>query len=186
MNIFYLDKDPVKAAIMHNNKHCVKMILESAQMLCTAHRELDQFYQPDDNDDYIFTRIGIMKDNKDVIYKMAHLNHPSSKWVRSSSYHYEYLYKLFVALCDEYTYRYGKVHLTDKKLRVLLENKPVNISNDGFKEPPQCMPMVYKHEDTVKAYRTYYVRAKGNFMQYKKRKMPEWIEGIKKEWEENE
>ena len=38
MNIFYLHEDPVKAAKLQYNKHVVKMILESAQMLCTAHR----------------------------------------------------------------------------------------------------------------------------------------------------
>jgi hypothetical protein len=41
MNIFYLDKDPIKAAEYSCDKHVVKMILESAQMLCTAHRVLD-------------------------------------------------------------------------------------------------------------------------------------------------
>ena len=41
MNIFYVDKDPVKAAKMLLDKHVVKMILESAQMLCTAKRVLD-------------------------------------------------------------------------------------------------------------------------------------------------
>ena len=39
MNIFYLNKDPKIAAIEHNDKHCVKMILENAQMLSTAHRK---------------------------------------------------------------------------------------------------------------------------------------------------
>ena len=41
MNIFYVDRDPVKAAQMMCDKHIVKMILESAQMLCTAKRVLD-------------------------------------------------------------------------------------------------------------------------------------------------
>ena len=61
MNIFYLDRDPVKAAQVQYNKHVVKMILESAQMLCTAHR----YYG-----------------NENVPYKSAHINHPSSIWCR--------------------------------------------------------------------------------------------------------
>ena len=178
MNIFYLHKDPVKAALMHNDKHCVKMILESAQMLCTTHRHLDQKYLPNDKGDYVFTRIGIMKDNESVVYKTAHLNHPSTIWVRKSTHHYRYLYNLFVTLCDEYTHRYGKTHLTDTKLRKLLANAPVNIPDAGFREPPQCMPMVYKHEDTITAYRTYYMKAKRNFMNYTKREIPKWV----KEW----
>jgi len=64
MNIFYLDPDPVKAAQVQYNKHVVKMILESAQMLCTAHR----YYG-----------------NEDVPYKIAHLNHPSTIWCRQNS-----------------------------------------------------------------------------------------------------
>ena len=41
MNIFYVDKDPKTAAKMMCDKHIIKMILESAQMLCTAKRVLD-------------------------------------------------------------------------------------------------------------------------------------------------
>ena len=175
MNIFYLHENPEIAALMHNDKHCVKMILESAQMLCTTHRHLDQFYAPNKNGDYVFTRIGIMKDNENVVYKTAHLNHPSTKWVRESRNHYMYLYNLFVSLCDEYTHRYGKTHLTDTKLRKLLANAPVNIPDAGFKEPPQCMPMVYKHEDTITAYRTYYMKDKNHFMNYTKREKPLWV-----------
>jgi len=41
MNIFYLDKDPIVAAEMSCDKHVCKMIIESAQMLSTAHRMID-------------------------------------------------------------------------------------------------------------------------------------------------
>ena len=69
MNIFYLHEDPKKAAEYQYNKHVVKMILESAQMLCTAHHLLDG---PD----------------ADVPYKIAHKNHPSTVWARQSSQNY--------------------------------------------------------------------------------------------------
>jgi len=186
MNIFYLHDSPEECAKMHNNKHCVKMILESAQMLCTTHRHLDQFFSQDEKGDYVFTQVGIMKDNESVVYKTAHLNHPSTKWVRESGNHYMYLYNLFVALCDEYTFRYGKVHLTDTKLRNLLKEQPKNIPNAGFKKPPQCMPMVYKNEDTILAYRTYYMSAKSKFMDYKKREAPQWVKDWNKGSETNE
>ena len=101
MNIFYLDSRPHVAAKDHCDKHVVKMILESAQMLCTAHRELDG-------------------DVPDVFYKSTHKNHPSTIWARSKAGNYRWLYDLFVSLCDEYTYRYGKVHLSDKKFRASL------------------------------------------------------------------
>ena len=95
MNIFYLDKDPVKAAQVQYNKHVVKMILESAQMLCTAHHV---YGNPDD-----------------MPYKQAHLNHPSTIWVRENSLHYDWLYAHMIALGLQYTYRYGKVHLSITK-----------------------------------------------------------------------
>ena len=160
MNIFYLSQDPQEAALMHNDKHCVKMILESAQMLCTAHRALDG----NDKCDNLF------------MYKQAHLNHPSTKWVRENAYNYKWLFNLFEALCDEYTYRYGKLHATDLKLRETLRETPLRIPfiNTGFTEPPQCMPEEYKTSDTVEAYRQYYMGEKSSFSTWKKRQTPEW------------
>ena len=78
MNIFYLHQDPHEAAKLQYNKHVVKMILESAQMLCTAHH-------------------CIMTGDADVPYKMAHKNHPSTVWARRSANNYEWLYHHFVA-----------------------------------------------------------------------------------------
>ena len=94
MNIFYLHPDPKKCAEMHLNKHCVKMILEYAQLLSTAHRVLD-------GDDYA---------NQYNLYKATHVNHPSAIWVRQSCYNYSWLMQLLCHLCIEYTHRYGKVH----------------------------------------------------------------------------
>ena len=82
MNIFYLDRNPVIAAQMMCDKHVVKMILESAQMLSTAHRVLD----------------GDDRANETGLYKMAHKNHPSTIWVRASSENYRWLWKHFDAL----------------------------------------------------------------------------------------
>ena len=83
MNIFYIDTCPVKAAQMQCDKHVVKMVLESAQMLCAAHH--------------------VLEGGAPVPYKLAHKNHPSTVWVRSNSKHYDWLYRHFKALSDEYT-----------------------------------------------------------------------------------
>ena len=92
MNIFFLHEDPKICAKYHNDSHCVKMILEYAQMMCTAHRELD-----------IISKNSLM----DVtLYKSTHKNHPSSKWARANAYNYWWLYRLWSNLCNEYTYRY--------------------------------------------------------------------------------
>lgn len=141
MNIFYIHQNPKTAASLMTNKHVVKMILESAQMLSTTHRILDN------------------NDNQ-VLYKVAYKNHPSTVWVRSSDKNYMWLYNHFVALCEEYTFRYGKTHLTEIKLRSLLSIPPINIPRIGFTNPPQCMPDQYKHQSTIKAYRQYYLAEK--------------------------
>ena len=152
MNIFYVDKDPVVAAQMMCDKHVVKMILESAQMLSTAHRVLD-------GDEYA---------DKNGLYKKAHVNHPSSEWVRCSYQQYKWLYDHMVALMEEYTYRYGKHHATER-LKVPLSEYPKAISVGDFTEPPQCMPEVCKGEDTVLAYQNYYIIEKSGFARWTKR-----------------
>ena len=160
MNIFYLNKNPKAAALEHNDKHCVKMILEYAQMLCTAHRELD----------------GDERADQLSLYKWAHLNHPSTVWTRENKPHYEWLYKLFAALSEEYTYRYSKVHTTDSQLRDILKTPPINIpDNKIFKQPPQCMPEKYKGEDSVVAYQKFYLGEKAHFSTWKKREIPAWF-----------
>ena len=115
MNIFYLDRDPVIAAQMMCDKHVVKMILESAQMLSTAHRVLD-------GDEYADRR---------GLYKLAHKNHPSTIWVRSSLENYTWLYDHMVALMEEYTYRYGKHHATERLLAPLFKS-PKNMDFETF------------------------------------------------------
>jgi hypothetical protein len=157
MNIFYLDDSPKEAAIMHCDKHCVKMILETAQLLCTAHRELDGDYWADE--------VGL--------YKSTHKNHPSAVWVRESSEHYWWTLALFVHLCKEYTARYRKTHKSEQ-LITLLGTAPIAIKQDGFKEPPQCMPDEYKCDSSIEAYRNYYLGEKMSFAQWNYSPTPEW------------
>ena len=136
MNIFYLDNDPKEAAVHQHNKHVIKMILESAQMLCTAHHEAGS--------------------TDERLYKRTHTNHPSAVWVRESSAHYMWLYQHMLELGEEYTRRYNKTHLTIIKLKDLLKTPPEGAPSTSFVPPPQCMPDEYKAEDTVVAYQNYY------------------------------
>jgi hypothetical protein len=141
MNIFYLHPDPYEAAAYHYDKHKVKMILEAAQMLCTAHHH----YGNGDN----------------VPYKKAHYNHPSTIWCRENKNHYRWLYNYMLGLGYEYTQRYGKKHLTITKCKEPLSHYPPNIPGGSFKQPPQCMPDEYKVENnSVKAYWNYYINDK--------------------------
>ena len=164
MNIFYLSSCPQEAAESHNDKHCVKMILEYAQMLSTAHRELDD-------------------DVPDILYKSTHKNHPSTIWTRSSKQHYDCLFRLFRMLSAEYSIRYGlisdtndtfKVHKTWEKLGKILETAPKHIVDNGCVDPPQCMPDHCKKPDTIDAYRNYYLTEKAAFSTWKYSKQPTW------------
>ena len=155
MNIFYLDNHPDDAAEMHCDKHCVKMILEYAQMLSTAHRELDG-------------------NVPDILYKSTHKNHPSTIWTRSSKQHYDWLFRLFRMLSAEYTLRYGKIHKTWEKLGKILETTPKNIVENGWIDPPQCMPDHCKKTDTIDAYRNYYLTEKESFSTWNYSKQPTW------------
>lgn len=155
MNIFYLSNDTKKCAKMHNDKHVVKMILEYAQLLSTSHHILDV-------------------DVSAVFYKPTHKNHPSALWTRDNANNYLWLYSLFCELCDEYTYRYGKVHKTDKRLRIPLSVCPKNISQNKFYQPTQAMPDEYKNKCSIVAYRYYYKNAKQHLAVWTKRDIPEF------------
>ena len=157
MNIFYLSKNHEVAAEMHCDKHCVKMILEYAQMLSTAHRVLDENVE-----------------KPTVLYKIAHKNHPSTVWVRENKQQYMYMFNLFESLSDQYTSRYGKVHLSWKKLGSLLGRFPENITDAGWREPPQCMPDYCKGDSAVAAYRKYYVEEKSHFAKWNFNTVPVW------------
>ena len=170
MNIFYLHKDPDICAEYHCDKHVLKMIIEYAQLLSTAHRMLDGVEEKvlSNSGKRMVTNFKLDYKRDTLIYKVAHANHPSSIWVRSSSEHYMWLWKLWHYLCVEYTNRYGKVHMTWKKLRGELSGLPDNIDyNVGFQEPPQCMHEECKREDTISAYRIFYKAHKREFATWK-------------------
>lgn len=178
MNIFILDKSPGCAARQHCDKHVVKMIIEAAQMLSTAHRVLDGIEYQDKTRNGRRIKRWRLNENDNHFYKGVHVNHPCTIWTRKSKQNYDWHYELFVALCDEYTYRYGKVHETDRKLRELLKQPPKNISDSGLTEWPQCMPDYCKTEDPIQAYRNYYIHEKKDFAVWTTRKTPTWFSGI--------
>ena len=177
MNIFFLHNEPDIAAIHHCDKHVVKMILEAAQMLSTAHRMIDGTElvgkSPTGRKQTQYILTDSAKDF--ILYKAVHMNHPCTVWTRESKQNYEWHYDLFVSLCEEYTHRYGKVHETDRKLRELLATAPVNIEDKGLTQLPQCMPEYCKDSDPIEAYRSYYINEKKDFAKWTKRSQPNWF-----------
>jgi hypothetical protein len=180
MNIFYLHNDPEICAQYHVDKHVVKMILEYAQLLSTAHRVLDGTQTDAISDKGRKKTLYVLSDERDShLYQATHINHPSAKWTRHSAQNYQWLYKMWLALMEEYTFRYGKVH-TCEKLKVALANTPNNIPTNDFTSPWRAMPDEFKVPRTVKdytiqSYRAYYNGSKSHMFKWKNRAAPEWI-----------
>ena len=158
MNIFYFNECPIESAQAQPDKMLVKMPLETAQMLCTAHRELDGNEYADEQG----------------LYKRAYWNHPCTIWARESSANYFWLYKHFLALGREYTFRYGKIHKSVDKLSRALFKQPDNISRIGMTTLAQAMPDEYKHDDPTVAYRDYVIHEKHYAKWEQGRDKPEW------------
>lgn len=168
MNIFWLDNDLKTCAKYHNDKHCVKMILEYAQLLSTAHHILGSDV------------------DKTKIYKATHINHPCAIWVRESKGNYATLSDLLFWLGNEYTFRYGKFHKTMDNIFTLLRIFPNYPSNDNtyiwpggnsiISTRPLCMPDEYKIEgDPIQSYRNYYIGSKQHIANWKNRSIPNWF-----------
>lgn len=161
MNIFILDEDPIIAAQSMCDKHVVKMVTESAQMLSTAHRILD--------------------DSQDQsLYKIAHAKHPCTLWTMESAANYDWHYRHYVAIADEYTYRYGKEHgafSRETNIGQVLARIPTSIPRGdltpfaiAMKNFPDCVVP----NDAVSSYRNYYRVAKQSFAKWTHRSPPEW------------
>jgi hypothetical protein len=155
MNIFVLDDDAEFAAQYHCDKHVVKMILESAQILCTAH---DRYGEP-------------IPDG----YKPTHRNHPCVVWASECIENYEWLWNLFKWLTVEYNFRYSKIHATSRKLLGATRNPPKGMLSKGFRTPfALAMPDKYKTSDAVTSYRNYYLGEKRNIATWSYCETPNW------------
>lgn len=153
MNIFILDLDPEKAAQYHNDKHVIKMILETTQILCT-----------------VLNNMGYK-----TVYRSTHQQHPCTKWAAKSYDNFKWLKKLGIELCKEYSYRYGKTHKCQYILENLIMPDINKFCEKGITKFVQAMPPEYKNDDPVKAYRDYYIKGKKHILKYTKRNIPYWL-----------
>lgn len=112
MNIFVTDVNPIIAAQSQHDRHIVKMILESAQMLSTACWEVTDFMnlvesctQPNR------PALDNPTSGNPNLYKSTHVNHPCNIWVREHFSHFGWLTIHMNALLAEYHHRFpGKTH----------------------------------------------------------------------------
>ena len=179
MNIFVLDKDPHIAAQMHCDKHVPKMIVESAQMLSTAHRLLDgEEYMAPSKSGKRMVKHYRLSEYDDVIYKAVHAKHPCTIWTMESYDNYVWHWDLFKYLSWEFEYRFGKVHASWDKLSNVLANLPRNIrigSLTPFAKAMKAYPDLMEIADPVKAYQEFYKVDKIKFAKWEKgRPAPNW------------
>lgn len=152
MNIFVLDTDHTLNAQYHCDKHIVKMIVESAQLLCNAHTVFGE-YAP---------------------YKLTHANHPCSIWTRECIENYDWLVKLGYALCLEYTYRYDKIHKTQAIIEWCYKNQPELFINRSITPFALAMPTGCIQNNAVESYRNYYKIYKNHIAKWTGRSVPYW------------
>lgn len=113
MNLFLLSIDHLKAALAACDAHCVKMVLESTQLLYAA---------------WHVNNGELPKLKSDLkTYKLAHKNHPTAVWVRECEENYKFTLNYALALAEEYSHRYSvegkepKVHACVAHLNRLKE-----------------------------------------------------------------
>lgn len=186
MNLFYIDPDPQKCAEWSVDSHCVKMILESAQLLSTAHRILDgkpiieertlASGKVRNHTNYEFPSVNDMRNT--MLYKATHINHPCAIWCRDNSHNYAWTWRYLKEHCDEYTHRYGKIHKVESSgLLDMLEVLPGKIIHTSYMTPPPSAmdPKYIISQFPMENYRNYYKYGKAHLHKWKNRQPPEWI-----------
>lgn len=178
MNIFYLSHKPSRCARWHCDKHVVKMILETTQLLYTAHWVLAAAAGtvPD------FRSAPTLVSNPDQhgYISIKNKKHPCAIWTRASLEHYAWLCHLGMALCEEFQHRFGKhkAHSCEEHIYWLVNHPPPTLKPTGWSEPPKAMPDEYKRGDSIRSYRVYYKENKGavrGILHYSKRHQPHWL-----------
>ena len=155
MNIFVLDYDPVQAAQDQCDKHVVKMVLETAQMLSTVQNAFGM----------------------ETRYKPTHGKHPCTLWAMQTAANYDWLVKHGQALSAEYTKRYRKVHACHDMLHNELARNPLgDFRHDIYTEFAQAMPEQYRARSAVVAYRRYYLGEKSGFATWTNSIPPVWFQ----------
>ena len=157
MNIFALDDDPFISALLMCDQHINKMIVESCQLLATAHP------------------VGVAP------YKHTHFNHPCAKWVRESRNNYLWLVQHTFGLLAERKFRWPdrKEHKSFSVATWFDQNVPNNFPSISLTNFAQAMPKHFWRSDPVAAYQIYYLLHKMKFKKsdasWSRRQKPSWL-----------
>eukprot|EP00009_Paramoeba_aestuarina_P003922 CAMPEP_0201523450 /NCGR_PEP_ID=MMETSP0161_2-20130828/19904_1 /ASSEMBLY_ACC=CAM_ASM_000251 /TAXON_ID=180227 /ORGANISM="Neoparamoeba aestuarina, Strain SoJaBio B1-5/56/2" /LENGTH=296 /DNA_ID=CAMNT_0047922565 /DNA_START=105 /DNA_END=995 /DNA_ORIENTATION=+ len=164
VNIFYLDDNLQVNCAYYADKHVVKMVIESCQLLsaiCRVHGQSEE----------------------EAPYGIHSLKHPCALWAGASLSNWRWLRELTLELNKEYMFRYNKSE--DHKSAAICKTlkEPEGLIDVGITERPQSMPDEYKvKNDPVQAYRNYYIGEKQYFCKWTKRDVPEWYKEGCKAW----
>jgi hypothetical protein len=151
VNVFAVDRDPIRAARALCDRHVVKMTLETAQILCTAAR----------------TRLG-----REAPYRATHADHPCVAWAAARRENWEWLVRHGLALADEYERRFGRVHRSRAVIARMARRGPSRAAARRRQPFAQVMPERYRGPDAVAAYRRYYIGDKARFATWRPPSQP--------------
>ena len=183
MNIFALSKNPVEAARQMLDKHIVKMPTESCQMIHTNALYF-QYLAKDGEEPALRDLKQFHACSNSKLMKPAMLNHPSTIWARQNPHNADWLMQHALALCEEYTYRYGKTHGAYARI---LQTWGDHFMKDGSwkKASPVSIAMADEYripntfltgwEFVIQSYRHYYLEGKWRFAEWRKNRRPDWF-----------
>lgn len=190
MNVFYLDEDPTVAAKLHCDKNVRKMLVATAMILSNVwHREkLAAQCQDALTIEWGYSLgaapFGALKSLNVVlagarIYGPHHPDHPSVSWAGLYGGNYDWLYRLGMALLDEFTYRFDRIHACTPTLRALELVPPSLLATvDTWCDAPAIMPSEYAVENITESYKTYYKKGRVGPISFTRRQPPEWLKDI--------
>jgi len=189
MNIFALHPHPRKAARWHVNQHVVKMLLETCQLLYTAHWIL--FYpdlaeytsaikfskaqKQEEVPEYMWSA-PVCVSTQEPTYRPCHPHHPCAVWTRQCSGNYLWLAQLGLELAKEFRHRFGSEHACEVHIQWLADNLPLSIPMAPRKGFAIAMDESYRiSKDPIRCYRNYYRMGKVTLHKYTKRHSPHWL-----------
>lgn len=190
MNIFVLHPNPRKAARWHVDKHVVKMLLETCQLLYTVHWVLAYPHLKACRSPIALSRAqkGLSlpstlttapaSSKGQIGYRPCHVRHPCAVWARQTVGNYLWLAELGIHLAKEYTYRFGKRHACEAHIQWLYEHRPLTLRPHPRRPFAIAMAEEYRvSKNPISCYRHYYrtSKAERGLLHYTRRHAPHWL-----------
>ena len=147
--VYVLDLDPRLAAAYHCDRHICMYIMKYGQILSHAHIALDACKD---------FKLATINESTDTIW---------GRWILESVENYNWLYKLWLGLCDEYRIRFNKVNANELRVSEFLLNPPKNIS--------QIKMTKFPIENPVETSRNIYLNEKFKIVKYRHSESPPWF-----------